>query len=51
MHGALFEIESGVCVSGPCAGKALRALPVRVAQGYVVLEEGVPLEEPADLGR
>jgi len=29
----------------------LRALPVRVAQGYVMLEEGVPLEEPPDLGR
>jgi len=24
---------------------------VRVAQGYVMLEDGVPLEEPADLGR
>ena len=51
MHGALFEIDSGVCVSGPCAGKALRALPVRVDRGCVVLEERVPLEEPADLGR
>ena len=51
MHGALFEIDSGVCVSGPCAGKALRPLPVRVERGYVMLEEGVPLEEPADLGR
>ncbi len=51
MHGALFEIESGACVSGPCAGKALRPLPVRVERGYVMLEEGVPLEEPADLGR
>jgi nitrite reductase/ring-hydroxylating ferredoxin subunit len=50
MHGALFEMESGVCVSGPCAGKALRPLPVRVERGYVMLEEGVPLEEPADLG-
>ena len=51
MHGALFEIETGRCVSGPCAGQALRALPVRVAQGYVVLDDGVPLEEPADLAR
>jgi nitrite reductase/ring-hydroxylating ferredoxin subunit len=51
MHGALFEIDSGLCVSGPCAGKALRPLPVRVERGYVMLEEGVPLEEPADLGR
>ena len=51
MHGALFEIESGLCVSGPCAGQALRALPVRVARGYVMLGADVPLEEPADLGR
>lgn len=51
MHGALFEIDGGACVSGPCAGEALRPLPVRVERGYVMLEEGVPLEEPADLGR
>jgi nitrite reductase/ring-hydroxylating ferredoxin subunit len=51
MHGALFEIESGACVSGPCAGKSLRPLPVCVQRGYVMLDAGVPLEEPADLGR
>lgn len=51
MHGALFEIETGRCVSGPCEGLGLRGLPVRVDRGYVVLDEGVPLEEPADLGR
>jgi nitrite reductase/ring-hydroxylating ferredoxin subunit len=51
MHGALFEIETGRCVSGPCAGASLRALPVRVECGHVVLDDGVPLEEPADLGR
>lgn len=28
-HGALFLIESGDCVAGPCAGEALRALPCR----------------------
>jgi nitrite reductase/ring-hydroxylating ferredoxin subunit len=51
MHGALFDMESGLCVAGPCAGLELRSLPVRVAHGYVMLEAGVPLEEPADLGR
>jgi nitrite reductase/ring-hydroxylating ferredoxin subunit len=51
MHGALFDIETGECVAGPCAGLALRALPVRVERGYVMLDERVPLEEPADLGR
>lgn len=51
MHGALFEIETGVCVSGPCAGLRLRTLPVQVARGYVMLDDSVPLEEPPDLGR
>jgi len=51
MHGALFEMESGHCVAGPCAGRNLRALAVRVTRGYVMLGEDVPLEEPADLGR
>jgi nitrite reductase/ring-hydroxylating ferredoxin subunit len=49
MHGALFDIDSGECVSGPCAGLSLRAVPVRVSRGYVVLEDGVPLEEPPGL--
>jgi nitrite reductase/ring-hydroxylating ferredoxin subunit len=51
MHGALFEMESGLCVSGPCEGLGLRALPVRVERGYVMLGDDVPLAEPADLGR
>lgn len=28
-HGALFLIETGECVTGPCVGQALRALPCR----------------------
>jgi nitrite reductase/ring-hydroxylating ferredoxin subunit len=37
-HGALFEIEDGECVSGPCAGQALEAVPVALdAEGRVVL--------------
>jgi nitrite reductase/ring-hydroxylating ferredoxin subunit len=39
-HGALFEKLTGYCVAGPCAGRSLRALPVVVQGGYVVLEEG-----------
>ncbi|HEX7373788.1 MAG TPA: Rieske 2Fe-2S domain-containing protein [Steroidobacteraceae bacterium] len=49
MHGALFDIESGQCVAGPCAGLSLRALPVHVTSGYVLLGDDVPLEEPAGL--
>ena len=29
-HGALFVIESGNCVAGPCAGRKLQAIPYRV---------------------
>ncbi len=37
-HGALFEIADGACVSGPCAGQALEAVPVSLdARGRVVL--------------
>lgn len=37
MHGALFEIGSGVCVRGPCRGDALSAVPVEVRGGGVYL--------------
>jgi nitrite reductase/ring-hydroxylating ferredoxin subunit len=35
-HGALFRIEDGVCVAGPCVTRALRPWEVRVADGEVV---------------
>jgi len=34
-HGAIFEIETGICVAGPCPGARLHALPVRVSGGLV----------------
>lgn len=37
-HGALFRIADGVCIRGPCLGRALSALTVEVApDGDVVL--------------
>ncbi len=34
MHGARFEKDTGLCVFGPCLGRSLVGLPVRVdAQG------------------
>jgi len=39
-HHALFRIEDGVCVSGPCAGECLRAVNVTVYEGNVVIPEG-----------
>lgn len=38
-HGASFELDHGACVAGPCRGEALRAVPVRVQDGQVVLEQ------------
>ena len=36
-HGALYDIESGVCVAGPCPGKELRSVPVELRDGNVVV--------------
>ena len=35
-HGALFRVEDGHCVGGPCAGSALIAWPVIVRDGMLV---------------
>jgi nitrite reductase/ring-hydroxylating ferredoxin subunit len=43
-HGALFEKATGYCVAGPCAGRSLTGLPVRVVAGYVLLDESVDPE-------
>lgn len=37
-HGALFLIESGACVAGPCAGKSLSALPCQERDGAIWVE-------------
>ncbi len=37
MHGALFEIESGLCVRGPCVSRILKRLPVKADGEDVVL--------------
>jgi nitrite reductase/ring-hydroxylating ferredoxin subunit len=34
-HGALFRIEDGFCVAGPCPGQALTPWPVRVEGGEI----------------
>jgi nitrite reductase/ring-hydroxylating ferredoxin subunit len=36
-HGALFELSTGLCVAGPCAGATLRRVPVEVRAGYVLV--------------
>ncbi|MBT8097837.1 MAG: Rieske 2Fe-2S domain-containing protein, partial [Woeseia sp.] len=37
-HGALYEIDSGLCVAGPCPGKSLTAVDVKVVDGVVMVE-------------
>lgn len=39
-HGALFAISTGVCTLGPCRGRHLTAVDVRVEEGDVVAYEG-----------
>jgi nitrite reductase/ring-hydroxylating ferredoxin subunit len=36
-HGAVFAIESGRCLGGPCRGAGLRSVPVEVVDGQVCL--------------
>jgi nitrite reductase/ring-hydroxylating ferredoxin subunit len=38
-HGALFRIEDGFCVSGPCVGKSLRAAPFEIRNGLILLSD------------
>ena len=38
-HGALFRIADGFFLEGPCAGKGLRPLAMRVEQGEILLAE------------
>ena len=36
-HRALFRIEDGFCVEGPCAGKSVKAATIRIEDGDIVL--------------
>ena len=36
-HGALFVIETGKCVSGPCSGQKLQAINCQIIEGDVYL--------------
>ena len=40
-HGALFDKLTGYCVAGPCAGRSLRPVPLTLADGFVMLADGV----------
>jgi nitrite reductase/ring-hydroxylating ferredoxin subunit len=34
-HGALFEIEDGRCIYGPCSGQSLKTVAVKIDAGVV----------------
>lgn len=36
-HGAEYEIDTGICVAGPCLGRALIAVPLEVRGGQVFI--------------
>ena len=38
-HGAIFEKDTGVCVWGPCQGRRLGPVKIRVQDGTVMLDE------------
>ncbi|MFJ3053810.1 MULTISPECIES: Rieske (2Fe-2S) protein [Pseudomonas nitroreducens/multiresinivorans group] len=38
-HGALFLIETGECIQGPCLGEVLEALPCREDEQGIWLDE------------
>lgn len=37
-HGAFFEIEDGMCVAGPCLGRSLAPIKIRVEDGNILLD-------------
>ncbi|WP_339641765.1 Rieske (2Fe-2S) protein [uncultured Porticoccus sp.] len=38
-HGALFEMDSGQCIAGPCAGQYLDMVPCHIENGALYLRE------------
>ena len=37
VHGAVFGIEDGMCIGGPCIGKVLERVPSQVVDGMLVV--------------
>ena len=42
-HGAEFRIHDGMCISGPCAGDRLEAVPVELRDGLVLVPDDAAL--------
>ena len=41
MHGAVFQLDDGLCVGGPCRGDHLDSVPVEVVDGAVIVAEPI----------
>ena len=41
-HGAMYEIDTGLCFAGPCIGKTLRTLNAEVRDGMIYVS-GAPV--------
>ena len=49
-HGALFDKLTGYCMAGPCAGQSLRAVPLKIESGFVMLADDLDPQALADQG-
>jgi nitrite reductase/ring-hydroxylating ferredoxin subunit len=38
-HGACFDLSSGQCITGPCAGASLTSLEIEITDGVIYLSE------------
>jgi nitrite reductase/ring-hydroxylating ferredoxin subunit len=47
-HGALFEKLTGYCIAGPCAGRSLRPIPLKIEAGVVMLADEADVAALAD---
>lgn len=45
-HGAQFEIETGICVLGPCLGDQLMPVPWRIVGSAIVIADWRPATTP-----
>lgn len=41
-HGALFEIETGDCIAGPCSGQSLRPVPITIEDNQIMITGDIP---------
>lgn len=45
-HGALFRVEDGDCLSGPCKGLPLQKVPFQIENGQLMVDE---IPSPPDM--